>query len=398
MTRKRMIAFVGLVLCFTFLFNATGGPMVVRANSDALVGYQDRIDKISQEINNLKGEKEEILKNIESVKGEKEQKIAVLNHIDQQISLTQQDIALIEERISLLLLSIEEKELEIEGKQQEYDKNSAIFLQRARAMYMYDTTSTLGLVLGADSFADFLTTTDMLLRVADHDQTLMDNLEKERLALELEKEELEKAQKAVEADREEAERLNETLSSQRTTASAAVQDIATMEKQYLADLDQNRRKSEAMQAEMDNIYKQIELSKNPYVGGEMLWPVPGYYQITSEYGWRFGGKDFHTGMDISGSGVHGKNVVAANDGVVRHVNWSHTPGRGYGIYVIVDHGGNVSTLYAHLSNISVSLNQSVSKGDVLGQVGSTGWSTGPHLHFEVREGTQHKNPLPYVKG
>ena len=118
--------------------------------------------------------------------------------------------------------------------------------------------------------------------------------------------------------------------------------------------------------------------------------------ITSYYGWRFNNTDFHTGIDISGANVYGKSVVAANPGRVAFVNTSYTNGVGYGMYVIVDHGGGYSTLYAHLSAIDVSVGDVVARGTPIAKVGSTGWSTGPHLHFEVRINGQHQNPLNYL--
>ena len=131
----------------------------------------------------------------------------------------------------------------------------------------------------------------------------------------------------------------------------------------------------------------------------MAWPVPGHTRITSEFGSRFGGRDFHTGIDIAGAGtgtINGATVVAANTGTVRVTNHSHSPGRGYGKFIIIDHGGGISTLYAHLSAISVSVGQTVERGDAIGNVGSTGWSTGPHLHFEVRESGRAVNPRPWI--
>ncbi len=155
-----------------------------------------------------------------------------------------------------------------------------------------------------------------------------------------------------------------------------------------------------MQAELERIFQQIEWDKNPYVGVDMLLPVPGFYNLSSYYGWRFSNTDYHTGVDIWGSGIHGQNVVAANAGTVRTTNWSYVPGKGYGIFVIIDHGGNVATLYAHLHNISVNVGDVVQRGDIIGNVGNTGWSTGPHLHFEIRLGQDQKstNPLPYLQG
>ena len=130
----------------------------------------------------------------------------------------------------------------------------------------------------------------------------------------------------------------------------------------------------------------------------MMWPVPGFGTITSYYGWRWNKTDYHTGIDISGGGINGATIVAANSGRVAKVNTSYVPGKGYGIYVMIDHGGGKVSLYGHCSKILVSEGQSIVKGTPIAKVGSTGWSTGPHLHFEVRENGNHANPLAYLKG
>jgi murein DD-endopeptidase MepM/ murein hydrolase activator NlpD len=131
------------------------------------------------------------------------------------------------------------------------------------------------------------------------------------------------------------------------------------------------------------------------VGGKFLWPVSGYYSVTDVFGMRThpttGVYKLHTGVDIAGSGIRGKPILAANSGTVLKAG-SHTA---YGNYVVIDHGGGYSTLYAHAKSLNVSKGQKVNRGDVLGYVGSTGYSTGPHLHFEIMENGNYKDPLSY---
>ena len=133
-----------------------------------------------------------------------------------------------------------------------------------------------------------------------------------------------------------------------------------------------------------------------FVGGSYNWPVPGYTRISSYYGWRtlYGKPDWHTGIDISQGGIYGASIVASLSGTVQTVVYGS---RGYGYYVIVDHGGNNKTLYGHMSRIDVTVGQQVVGGvTVLGGVGSTGNSTGPHLHFEIRLNGQQVDPAPYL--
>lgn len=171
-----------------------------------------------------------------------------------------------------------------------------------------------------------------------------------------------------------------------------------MERLFLENLEENKEKSAEIQQEIDEILKLVHLDDRPYLGGEMMWPLPGFYQLSSVYGWRYGNTDFHTGIDITGEGVYGASAVAAASGMVAFVNTEYEPGRGYGQYIVLDHGGGITTLYAQLSQVLVSPGDTVEAGDIVGSVGSTGFSTGPHLHFEVRQDSAHTDPAPYLLG
>ena len=125
--------------------------------------------------------------------------------------------------------------------------------------------------------------------------------------------------------------------------------------------------------------------------GSFIWPVPYTHNITSYYEWRWG--TMHWGIDISSSGVHGQDIVASDGGTVVHAGDIND---GYGYYVIIDHGNGFQTVYAHCDSLAVYEGQYVSQGQTIGYVGSTGWSTGSHLHFEVRQGSNKLNPLNFV--
>jgi murein DD-endopeptidase MepM/ murein hydrolase activator NlpD len=377
-------------------------PEASSSSGGAQAKYQGQIDDINTKLKNLELEKAAIQKNINEAKTAKDKELANKSYLDKQISITEDEIALLLERIALLEQDIEEKEIEIDEKQSEYDENYAQFLIRLRNMQLNGETTQIGVILGADDFADYLATNEMMSRIADYDKNLMQKVKSERQDLENQKSDLESSKELVEADRAETVSKQDTLASQRQAAMIKIQDIDEMERQFKADLEKNKALSAEMESELNKIFKQIEWENNPYVGGEMTWPVPGYTMITSRYGWRWGNSDFHTGMDISGSGVYGKDIVAANAGKVAFVNTSYVANRGYGIYLIIDHGGRTSTLYGHCSKIVVKTGDVVQKGQKIAEVGSTGWSTGPHLHFEVRTNdgttTKHVNPEPYLTG
>ena len=138
--------------------------------------------------------------------------------------------------------------------------------------------------------------------------------------------------------------------------------------------------------------------------GQMTWPLPGYYVIRNPYGFRYDGTDFHVGIDIADSlendpenqDVFGEDVVAAAGGTVVLTQTDYTSGRGYGMYIVLDHGDSLSTVYGHLSKISVQEGDAVKAGQKIGEVGSTGFSTGPHLHFEIRDKGMSADPAAYL--
>ena len=171
-----------------------------------------------------------------------------------------------------------------------------------------------------------------------------------------------------------------------------VVDLVTTLKTYFIGKDTAAK--QAVEAEFG------QSSSGTFVGGEWIWPVPTNGHISSLYGRRkiYGVWEHHTGIDIAtgwGEGwpyINGQAIVASNSGIVKTAIYSN---RGYGNYVVVDHGGGLSTLYAHMSKRLVSKGQKVAKGDVIGLVGSTGYSTGPHLHFEILKNGDDTNPMNY---
>ena len=232
----------------------------------------------------------------------------------------------------------------------------------------------------------------LITEIASVDKNLLDEVESEKKEIELAKQKLEKNQ----------ETLATALQTQTKTATV-LQNTKALRENYISRLSDEEK---AKQAQIDEMTQQYEAVNNQilelavqgldsvYIGGELAWPVPGYTKITSNYGMRVhpitGQYKLHTGVDISAP--IGVNFVAANDGIVTKAGYNTA----YGNMVIIDHGGGISTLYAHGSEILVTVGQTVKKDDPILKVGSTGYSTGPHAHFEVRINGVVTDPLPYI--
>ena len=391
--KKRWIQLVAILLCFSMLTVGQNFTMTAQAADEDAANAQ--LEELNNKYDELEAQLQAIQAEIDKAKTEKDKQLAIKKQIDNQISLTRQQISVLESRIALLNETIATQEELMAEKQKEIDANYEIFKKRMRASYMAGDTTMLGLLLGADSFSEFLTRAEITTRIAKHDQQLIDELNQEIAEVEEAKAQVDEDKAQVEAAKADMAAKQTTLNGQLQDVESQIQDLAALE----ADIQANKAKIDKemaqVQSEIDKIYASLD-SEGEYTGGAMLWPVPGYPNVTSDFGWRFNGTDYHTGIDISGANVHGKPIVAAASGTVIHTQLTYTPGKGYGKYIIIDHGGGISTLYGHTSEILVSVGQKVNRGDTIALVGTTGWSTGPHLHFEVRVDGKYVNPWGYL--
>ncbi|MEG1016639.1 MAG: peptidoglycan DD-metalloendopeptidase family protein [Oscillospiraceae bacterium] len=304
--------------------------------------------------------------------------------------------AIVENQINLLKESIDLKEEEHQIKQAQHDQKVRdteetyeLFKKRLRAMYMNKDASILTAVLGANSFSDFLVAAENLRRVSEHDTELIARLKKEQEEIRAARELVQQELDSLQVDRDELESKYNELAALYREANNELSSAEALENVTQGDYD-------AILADFDIVNKEwnalMGTGMPEYVGGYYAWPVPGFNWISSPYGPRtlYGKPNFHSGIDIAGAGIFGKPVIASNQGEVVRVRYDTT---GYGYHVMIDHGGNNWTVYGHLSSIAVTQGQWVSQGQTIGFVGSTGNSTGPHLHFEIRLNGVKVDPL-----
>ena len=315
------------------------------------------------------------------------QEIATL---DQSIKYTEDRINALNKDISQLEKEIERTQEEISRQEEELDKQVEILSERL--VYVYEQggqASYLEVLLASTDIKDFLTRYDMLKYIIEGDMELIDSINQKRAELNQKKSDLEVKQNRLIASREELKSQKAALAEQQSAKKAVLNDINNEKAAYekaLAEL-------EAASREIEALIRRSQ-SGDQLGTGAFTWPAPGYTTITSPYGMRYHPilktQKIHTGMDIGAP--MGAKIVAADSGTVIFAGWMGA----YGQTVIIDHGKGLSTLYGHQSSILVSNGQSVTKGQTIGKVGSTGWSTGPHLHFEVRINGQHTNPRQYI--
>lgn len=280
------------------------------------------------------------------------------------------------------LLNKTEKELMVKNKK---------LAKRVRDIYINGQISYVDVLFGAKDFSDFLTRMDILKRIIKHDYDLIMKVKADREIVMNTKAKLEKDKADVELLVADAEIKQKNMLDKKQA-----QQVLLDKAEY--DRDVSQQAYEEIMAASEEITRMIQRSQmvgGSYVAsgsGAMIWPLNG--PITSEFGWRthpiFGTQRYHSGLDIGGD--YGLPIVAAASGTVIHSGWIS----GYGYTVIIDHGGGITTLYGHNESLLVGEGESVSQGQTIAMCGSTGNSTGPHCHFEVRENGEPVSPYSYL--
>jgi murein DD-endopeptidase MepM/ murein hydrolase activator NlpD len=247
----------------------------------------------------------------------------------------------------------------------------------------------------ATSVSDFLSRFDMLEELVEQDVELLNEIEAQINEVEEKKAALEKQRNRIKEIKDASENQKRLLAKKQQEKKQWIEKVEQDKKEVEKYLDELERLSAQIAAQIKKIQQERAKNSKNQFNGVFSWPTPGYTSITSEYGYRIHPilktKRMHTGIDIGAPA--GTSIKAVADGTVIFAGWLGA----YGNATVIDHGGGISSMYAHQSSILVKENQDVKKGDVIGKVGSTGWSTGPHLHFEVRKDGDPINPWNYLK-
>ena len=392
--KTRLVAALlsGVVLC--------GTPAYIMAEDEDLT---NQLDSIQQQVNQQNAAKADAETVIGSVSEQ-------LRQIEEQLRQATAELGTIKEQRVAVENDITLNERQLAEAQKRLEGRESVFYKRVRDIYINGRLSYLDVVIGSKDFSDFANRLEVLKRIIDSDITLINEIKKERADIEAHKQkleadrvklvELEKAAlaKQAEIEQKKAERnvVLQKAQNDRATAMQAIEELNASSAQVSAMLKE-RQAARAAAAAAAAAAAQSSggqgASDNWVQGtGQLGWPVSG--EITSPYGYRvhpiWGTTIYHSGIDI---GVDEGTPVHAADGGV--VVWSGWMG-GYGYAVVIDHGNGLSTLYGHNSELAVDEGQSVAKGQVISYAGSTGNSTGPHVHFEVRVNGDPVDPMGYL--
>lgn len=391
-TKSRRLGRTLLILLLTLLLSAAElTPALAKVT-------QADIDALKNDASDLSSQKKELEQKLAALSSDKKQAMQRKNLLDQQISNLSAQISNAERQISDYAALITQTEAELQDAEEQEAAQYELFCQRVRAMEERGTVSYWSILFKSENFSDLLGSLDFINEIMDSDQAVIDQLQALQAEIQAKQDTLVQSKAESEALKADLVSKKSELDKQRSEANKLVQEIQANESEYKETLDEIEAEEEAIQARIVKLSKELaaqNAGSSAALGG-YIWPTASKY-ITSTFGGRASpggiGSTNHKGIDIGRVG-YTSQIYAAKAGTVIVSQYSSS----YGNYVVVAHGGGNTTLYGHMSSRKVSSGQVVKQGDVLGITGSTGNSTGPHLHFEITENGNRINPLTYLTG
>ncbi len=408
--------------------------------------YQQKQEEYDAKIAETEGSIAKEQENQAAIEAQIETVQATIYEYSKMIAEIRESLDKVQANIDKLNKKIEETQRTIDTKQSEIESGIADFKTRLRAMYIAGDSSYTSILFGAKDFYDALMKAELVKRVADHDDKLIDGLVQKKNELEAAKKTLEEQKAEVEKQKSELEKQRDSYNAKKAQQQTQMDKLSTLvaeSKAHQEALEAEKAAHEAQkeayaereeqaQEMWNKLYEEAEARRraaeeerqrlaalaqqnNKYdqsndtdyttgTSGDFIWPVPGHYVISYGVGWRWGA--YHAGIDIYDANIGGSQIIASDAGTVVVAenacphdygkNYSCGCGGGYGRYAIIDHGNGYMTLYGHMTNCIVTVGQQVKQGETIGYVGSTGHSTGNHCHFEVRLNGTALNPENFV--
>ena len=389
------------LLCLAIILSLVlpfAGPAAVLPASAVT---QAEIDALKSDANDLANQKKELQAQLNAVKADKNEALTQKQLLEEQIEVIRAEISNINSQISNYEALISQKTQELEQSEAQEQGQYELFCSRVRAMEEEGETSYWAILFGSSDFSELLDNYMMIEEIIEYDNSVMEALAQLQKQVEQERAELEEAKAALEEAKAKQQSAKAELETQEAEVDKVIAEITSQESQLKAMEAELNRAATALDSQIKDLERQMSAQINnvPSQSG-FLWPLAGNINVLSSlYGSRpdpFTGKpDNHTGIDIPAS--RGTPIYASKSGVVITSVYGTGSAWSYGNYVVVSHSDGTSTLYAHMSSRAVSQGQTVKQGDVVGYVGTTGNSTGNHLHFEIRVNGSRVDPLNYFK-
>lgn len=346
---------------------------------------------VQDKINQASKDKQAALDKIKAAEDAKDDVIAQSDQLEREIDIIQTEIYAIDDIIAVADEQIATKEEEIAAIEGEIATQDERFKECLRAMEESSTVSYIEILFSSESLSDLLINIETINEITAHDMAIIDEMTNLR-------DEVVEAKQEIELQREEQKVARNIASEKQSVLETKMAEKDALAKSLEQDIEKYKKLYEEARRQEESLKSSLNYSKSgsEYLGtGQFCWPAPSYIKLTSPYGYRihpvYKTKKFHSGVDLAAPG--GSNILAADSGKVISAGWNG----GYGNCVVIDHGNGISTLYAHASVLCVSKGQSVTRGSVIAKVGTTGTSTGNHLHFEVLINGKTTDPMAYIK-
>ena len=376
-------------------------------------GGQEEIDALEQQKQQLQSQQQSIQSNINDLVAQQADVIEQKAAMDEKNELARQEIELINEQIEVYTDLIDDKAKELEAAEKTEQEQLELYKKRVRSMEENGSYTYLDILFQCRSLSDVLSAIDMIGEIMESDKRLYEQYKESRENTERIKGEYEQTlvllgekQETLEAEKAELEKqiaaALEVINQLENDIEAAKAEYAKAAAAEAAAQASINAIIAQMQAEEEAARQEAANNGQDYTGtgstatGTYIWPCPSCTYVTSKFGMRehplFGDERPHTGIDIGAQA--GAEVIAADSGTVAVATYSSS----YGNYVTIYHSNGDYTLYAHMSSLTVTAGQNVTQGDVIGYVGSTGWASGPHLHFEIRVNGSTVDPTSYFSG
>lgn len=336
---------------------------------------------------------------LEYVQGEMGETLKKVEELNDSITDYEAQYSDLENQITTLENQIKNGSAQIQEIQEEYDRKEKILKRRTVALYEAGETTYLDFLLTSKSIVEFLSNYFIISEIIEYDNNLLEELDYKKTKLEEAKQKQEEQEKELRVAKNKINSTNILLNNTKILKENYMLKLTDEEKTLQEQIAQYKEEQADLERKILASINWAGTMSIKFTGGVMVWPIAmeGTY-ITSGYGNRLhpiqGVYKNHAGIDISGSNVNGAPVVAAADGVVTYAGWIG----GYGNCIIINHGSGIVSLYGHGSETVATVGQVVKQGDIIMKVGSTGNSTGPHVHFEIRKNGEVLDPIPYLNG
>ena len=382
---KRIICYLTILCGILWLVNCN--PVYAENTENT-----ENTEELAKRRAELKEKISEAGQDLENIDVQLTENLETISKLEEEIEEYEKKIQIINKNIEQIEKQTFSMENALETLDERYEYQKTVLQKRLVAAYECGKVTYLDVLLNSKDMVDFISRYHVISRIVEYDKNLLDNIEKQKNEIEKIRQNLDVTKGNLKVVKTEQRKMTVALENAKVIKQSYANKLTAEELEIKNQLSIYQDELDLINLEI--LITALEGSDSKYVGGVFAWPTPGYYTITSKYGMRIHPilKTYskHSGMDIGAP--LGAFTIAANDGIVTKATYSYS----YGNMVMIDHGGGISTVYAHGSEILVDVGDTVQRGDPIMKVGSTGWSTGSHLHFEIRIKGQTIDPYPYV--